>query len=88
MERQFAAERERTNQQFAHLREQMERQFAAERERTDQQFAAINQRFADLLQYMDKRFEDMQRQFRMLAWLIGVGITLLSLLMTVYEFIR
>jgi hypothetical protein len=37
---------------------------------------------------MDKRFESMEKRFSSLQWLIGIGISLIAVLMTVYEFIR
>ena len=45
-----------------------------------------NRRFDDLIHYVDKRFEQVERRFRFQQWLIGGGFALLVFLMTLYTF--
>ena len=46
-------------------------------------FEDMNVRFGD----MNNRFEDMNRRFSGMQWLIGVGLVVVTTLMSVYEFI-
>ncbi|MDW8417042.1 MAG: hypothetical protein RML92_05765, partial [Bacteroidia bacterium] len=69
---------------FAEQRAEMDRRFAEQREYMDKRFEAVEKRF----EAVDKRFEDMNRRFQMLFWFMGAGFTLLTLLMSIYEFIR
>lgn len=59
-------------------------------EAVDQRFEAVDKRFEDLQRSMDRRFEDMQksmdRRFTMLQWFIGIGFSLLAVMMTLYRF--
>ena len=67
-------------------------------EQVDRRFEDMNARFEDMhremdrrFEHVDKRFEDMHRgmdrRFGLMQWSIGVGFTLLVVLMSVYEFI-
>ena len=67
-------------------------------EQVDRRFEDVNARFEDMhremdrrFEHVDKRFEDMHRgmdrRFGLMQWSIGVGFTLLVVLMSVYEFI-
>ncbi|MDW8236494.1 MAG: hypothetical protein RMK98_07755 [Bacteroidia bacterium] len=66
----------------------MNQRFAEQLEYVNKRYEDYNQRLIEQREYADKRFEEMNQRFRMLVWLIGGGVTLLSLLMTVYEFLR
>ena len=79
-------------------REVMETRFAAMDKRFEDQssafekrFAAIDKRFEDQWAALDKRFDDqkdtMDQRFTTLTWGLGLGVTLLSVLMTVYQFL-
>ncbi len=68
-------------------------------EQVDKRFDQVDKRFEDLIHYMDKRFEDLihyldkrfdqvDKRFNTFQWLIGSGLTLIVILMTVFEFIR
>ena len=46
-------------------------------------FGEMNNRFED----MNNRFEDTDRRFSGMQWLIGVGLVVITTLMSVYEFI-
>ena len=52
----------------------------AQREVMETRFTAMDVRFDDQRHYSDKRFNT-------LTWGLGLGVTLLSLLMTVYQFL-
>jgi len=52
-------------------------------EAADRRFEDMNVRFGD----MNNRFEDMNRRFSGMQWLIGVGLVVITTLMSVYEFI-
>jgi hypothetical protein len=51
---------------------------------SDKRFEDMNKRFDD----MNKRFEDMNKKFNLLTWLIGVGFTVVTVLITVFRFIH
>ncbi len=46
----------------------------------DKRFEQIDKRFDDLIHYVDKRFATLQ-------WTIGIGFTVITVLMTVYTFL-
>jgi hypothetical protein len=55
----------------------------------------MNRRFEELIHYsdkrfddMNKRFEDMNKKFNLLTWLIGIGFTVVTVLITVFRFIH
>jgi hypothetical protein len=48
----------------------------------------MDKRFEDLVHYMDKRFEQFDKRFSSFQWLIGTGLMLIAVLMTVFEFIH
>ena len=58
----------------------------AQRELMETRFAAVDVRFADQRDAFEKRFDAIDRRFNALTWGLGLGVTLLSLLMTVYQF--
>ena len=53
--------------QFAAAKDSVDAQFAAAKDSVDKQFAAVNQRIDDLKNSTD-------RQFRVLMWMIGLGV--------------
>jgi hypothetical protein len=48
----------------------------------------MNRRLEEIIHYSDKRFEDMNKKFNLITWLIGVGFTVLTVLITVFRFIH
>ena len=48
-----------------------------------ERFEAVDKRFESV----DKRFEDMNKRFTGLQWAIGLGVTILAILMTIYQYI-
>ena len=77
------------------LREDMNRRFEASNKRSDE----LREDMRDLREDMNKRFEagdrrsdelreDMNKRFNSMQWLIGVGITFLTVLMSLYQFLQ
>ena len=64
-------------------------------DRMDRGFQHFDQRFEQMLHSMDKRFEQVDRRFEQvdrrfssLQRFLGIGLTLMVVLMSVYEFVR
>ena len=57
--------------------EQVDKRF----EQVDKRFEQVDKRFDDLIHYMDKRFSVTQ-------WIIGLGFTLIVVMMSIFEFIK
>jgi predicted RNase H-like nuclease (RuvC/YqgF family) len=75
------------DKRFEDLIHYMDKRFDA----VDRRFESMDKRFESMdkrFESMDKRFESMEKRFSSLQWLIGIGISLIAVLMTVYEFIR
>jgi len=63
-------------------------------EAVDKRFESVDKRFEDLIHHMDKRFESVDKRFEsvdkrfaMVQWLMGIGFTMLAVLMSVYKFL-
>ncbi len=94
VEEELKAQRELMQQGF----DAVDKRFGAVDKRfesVDKRFESVDKRFEDLIHYMDKRFDAVDRRFEALdkrfssfQWLIGTGVTLIVVLMTVFEFIR
>jgi hypothetical protein len=80
--------RNRTDPLLLERMVRVEEELKAQRDLMQQGFNAIDKRFEDLIHYMDKRFESIEKRFSSLQWLIGIGITLIAVLMAAFEFIR
>ncbi|MDW8056957.1 MAG: hypothetical protein RMJ57_01615, partial [Bacteroidia bacterium] len=83
------------NQRFSEQLEYMNKRFEDVAQRLVEQLEYMNKRFEDLNQrlveqreYADKRFEELHQRFKLLLWFIGGGFTLLTLLMSLYEFLH
>ena len=77
---------EEQNQKFETLQTQMDRRFEAQNQRFDdvnKRFEDVNKRFDDV----NKRFDDMNDRFTHMFRFMSLGVTLLALLMTVYNFL-
>ena len=57
-------------------------------DRMDRGFQHFDQRFEQMLHSMDKRFEQVDQRFGSLQRFLGIGLTLMVVLMSVYEFVR
>jgi len=68
----------RVEEGLKNMHEVMEARFTA----VNQRFEDINNRFEDV----NKRFEDMDKRFSQVQWMMGLGFTLLSILMGVFNF--
>lgn len=93
-EKRFAAIDKRFEDQRAALDKRfdaIDKRFEDQRAALDKRFDAIDKRFEDQLAALDKRFDDqkdtMDQRFTTLTWGLGLGVTLLSVLMTVYQFL-
>ncbi len=64
-----------------------QREIAERVARLEERFVRIDERFDDLIHYVDKRFEQMDKRFATLQWTIGIGFTVVTVLMTVYNFV-
>ena len=74
--------------------ERMDKRF----EQVDKRFELVDQRFQDLIHQMDKRFEQvdkrfedlihhMDKRFSLIQWTMGIGFTMITVLMSVYQFL-
>ena len=84
---------EHMDERFEHLLHEMDKRF----EHVDKRFEDVDKRFEGVLREMDKRFEDvlgrMDERFRAVdhrlsvqQWMIGGGVVLITLMMSLYQF--
>jgi hypothetical protein len=64
----------------------LEEELRALREIERAHFEAIEKRFEALQREMNARFEAMNKRFSLLQWFIGIGFSVLALLLTVFRF--
>ena len=95
LERSVRIEEElRAGRQLMEVRfEAVDRRFEA----VDWRFEDVNTRFEDMntrfedmntrFEDMNNRFGDMDRRFSGMQWLIGIGLVVITTLMSVYEFV-
>jgi hypothetical protein len=97
-DKRFQEQKEYTDKRFEELLHYSDKRF----EDMNKRFDDMNRRFEELIHYsdkrfedmnkrfddMNKRFEDMNKKFNLLTWLIGVGFTVLTVLITVFRFIH
>jgi hypothetical protein len=61
-------------------------------EAVDKRFESVqketNSRFDSLQREMDKRFDAVDKRFNQLTWLIGLMFVSLSVIMTVFKFVK
>ena len=53
----------------------------------DKRFEQVDKRFEDLIHYMGQRFGQVEKRFVSLQWSIGIGFTIITVLMTIYNFL-
>lgn len=49
-------------------------------------FERTDKRFEDLIHYIDKRFEDMNKRISILTWIVSLWLSLLSLITVIFKF--
>ena len=83
------------DKRFQEQKEYTDKRFEELLHYSDKRFDDMNRRLEELIHYsdkrfddMNKRFEDMNKNFNLLTWLIGVGFTVLTVLITVFRFIH
>ena len=69
---------------FMHLDTDLRREMKELREDMNRRFEVVDRRF----EAVDKRFEAMDKRFNSMQWLIGLGITFLTVLMSLYRFFQ
>jgi DNA anti-recombination protein RmuC len=99
MNKRFEEQREYTDKRFQELMQYADKRFEEQKEYTDKKFEELlhysdkrfedmNRRFEEIIHYSDKRFDDMNKKFNLLTWLIGIGFTVVTVLITVFRFIH
>ena len=89
---------EKMDLRFADMQKYMDKRFEAMDKRFEVAQLSINQRFESMqlsinqrFEAMDTRFEDMIKymnsRFSSLQWLMGIGFTLITVLMSIYHFL-
>ncbi len=66
----------------------MDKRFEAVDKRFEEQLHYMDKRFEEQLHYMDKRFEALDKRFGVLQWVMILGFTLMTALMSVYKFVQ
>jgi hypothetical protein len=79
---------EMMNKRFEEQREYTDKRFEELLHYSDKRFEDMNRRLEEIIHYSDKRFEDMNKKFNLLTWLIGVGFTVLTVLITIFRFVH
>jgi len=80
MNKRFEEQREYTDKRFEELLHYSDKRF----EDINKRFEDINKRFEDV----NKRFEDMNRSLNLLTWMVGIGFTVITVLIAVFRFIH
>ena len=75
---------EMMNKRFEEQREYTDKRFEELLHYSDKRFEDINKRFEDV----NKRFEDMNRSLNLLTWMVGIGFTVITVLIAVFRFIH
>lgn len=65
----------------------VEHELKAQREVMATRFEAVDQRFEQIQLQMDRRFESVDKRFSTLQWMWGGGVLLITVLMSVYQFV-
>ena len=84
MNNRFEALQKEMNARFEALQKEMNARFEAVDKRfeaMDKRFEAVEKRF----EAMDKRFEAMEKRLTFIQWFIGIGFSLLTLIVALYR---
>jgi hypothetical protein len=66
--------------------EALQREIIARSEAMDKRFEALLREMSARFEATDKRFEAMDKRFSLLQWFIGIGFSVLALLLTLFRF--
>jgi len=67
--------------EIKNLNENMNRRF-------EDMLKYVDKRFEDMIKYVDKRFEDMNRRFDMMFKFMSLGFGVVTILITVFKFVK
>jgi len=70
------------------LNENMNKRFEAMDKRFEDMIKYVDKRFEDMIKYVDKRFEDMNRRFDMMFKFMSLGFGVVTILITVFKFVK
>jgi len=76
---------EAMDQRFESMQQAMNERFEAMQKSIDQRFESMQREMDRRFESMDKRFEDLNNRFNSMQWLIGVGFSLLAILLAVFR---
>ena len=79
IEKRFEALQREMNKRF----EAMEKRFEALQREMDKRFEAMEVRF----EAIDKRFEAIEKRLNFMQWFIGIGFTIVSILIALFSFV-
>ena len=90
---------ERSDEKFQQNQKEMNTRFEAMQKEMNLRFEVMNTRFDSLQKEMNirfdatqkesnARFESLEKRFLVVQWMIGVGFTLLAIMMTLFNFIK
>jgi len=68
--------------------EAVDKRFEAMDKRFEEMIKYVDKRFEDMIKYVDKRFEDMNRRFDMMFKFMSLGFGVVTILITVFKFVR
>jgi flagellar capping protein FliD len=68
--------------------ESMDKRFESLQIQMDKRFESMDKRFESLQIQMDKRFENVDKRFSSLQWFMGIGLTMLALLITLFGYLK
>ena len=97
MDKRFEELIHHTDSRFQDLIHQMDKRFEQvdkRFEQVDKRFEQVDKRFEQVdkrFEQVDKRFEDlihhMDKRFSLIQWTMGIGFTMMTVLMSVYQFL-
>jgi hypothetical protein len=74
----------RVEEELKALRQTMEVRFESMEKRFEARFEAIDARFESMEIRFEARFESMEKRFTALQWFMGIGFTIISILIAVF----
>jgi len=79
---------ERSDDKFISLQKEMNTRFEAMQKEMNARFEAMQKEINARFEAVNTRFEAIEKRFSSLQWMIGVGFTLLAIMMTLSNFIK
>ena len=64
----------------------VEEELKSQRELMKQGFETVDKRFESMQKQTDSRFESMDKRFSSLQWFMGIGFTMLAIILTVFKY--